>query len=354
MSLVGSQTHVQLQSWLSSRYPDAEPLVVGDLQQSGGGYSNVTLFGAVGWNNPPWPRTVGIVVRLQPDFDSVYPDCDISRQYRVMEALQGSDIPVPQLLGYESDPAVLGSKFFVMQQIAGQVPNENPLYHLSGWFHDQSSTLQRQHWFAGLSAIARIARVDWRARGLGFLRADQSHSPIAQQLHYYREAIDWAERLGRPYPHLYTPYEWLLSHQPTDEPLVLSWGDAKLGNCVFDGDALAAVLDWEQATLASPVDDLAWWLMLDESLSIGYGVPRLPALPTREESIRYWEEQSAFNAANLQYYEVFAAWRMAYVMARIGTVFKQRGWINPNDDMDIRNGGSVLLALHGKRLGLWG
>ena len=65
----------------------------------------------------------------------------------------------------------------------------------------------------------------------------------------------------------------------------------------------------------------------------------------------HWERASGHSARDLPYYDVYAAWRMAYVMARIGTVFTQRGWVAPEAQMDLRNGGATLLALHAQRLG---
>jgi aminoglycoside phosphotransferase (APT) family kinase protein len=114
---------------------------------------------------------------------------------------------------------------------------------------------------------------------------------------------------------------------------------------------VAAALDWEQATLAHPVDDLAWWLMLDECLSDGYGVPRLSGLPTRQETVAHWERASGLRADDLPFYEVFTAWRMALIMARIGTLFTQRGWVDAQAQMDVRNGAATLLTRHAQRLG---
>ena len=74
---------------------------------------------------------------------------------------------MPRLLGLETDPAALGAPFFLMERVAGRVPNENPLYHLEGWFHDLASEELRQYWFSGIDTVAAVARVDWRARGLG-------------------------------------------------------------------------------------------------------------------------------------------------------------------------------------------
>lgn len=341
----------RLEGWLAAHHPERAPLTVSQLKRSDAGYSNITVLGELAWQRDGAAQTVPIVLRVQPQASSVYPDCDIVRQYRVMQALAGSAVPVPNLLGLETDAAALGAPFFLMQRVAGQVPNENPLYHLEGWFHDLGVDALRQHWFSGIDTVAAIAKVDWRALALDFLQPPPGRTPLAHQLAYYRDAVAWAERLGRPYPHLHAAFDWLHAHQPADEPVALSWADAKLGNCVYRDGRVAAALDWEQACLANPVDDLAWWLMLDESMSTGYGVPRLAGLPSRDETVAHWQRASGFSAHDLPYYDVFAAWRMAYVMARIGTVFMQRGLVPRESEMDIKNGGSTLLALHAARLG---
>jgi aminoglycoside phosphotransferase (APT) family kinase protein len=342
----------RLAQWLAHRHPEWTAVSVTDLKRSDGGFSNVTVLGRLVCTQQGASRTLDIVLRVQPQTSSVYPDCDVERQYRVMQALAGSEVPVPVMRGLEVDSALLGAPFFVMQRIAGRVPNENPLYHLEGWFHDLPQEALRRHWFAGIDTIAAVARVDWRALGLETLQPPAGRTALARQFEYYRDAVAWAERLNRPYPHLHGAYEWLIENQPAGEPLTLSWGDAKLGNCVYSADGqVAGALDWEQATLASPVDDLAWWLMLDESLSTGYGVPRLAGLPSREETVAHWERASGFSARHLPYYDVYAAWRMAYVMARIGSVFMERGWVPRESEMDVRNGGAALLAMHAARLG---
>ena len=340
----------RLLAWLRSTLAQPD-LSISELAAPTAGYSNITLMGTL---RTPATTPRDFVLRLQPPGDSIYPDHDVTRQYRVMQALARGGIPVPALLGIETDSTILGGPFYLMTRIEGRVPNENPLYHLEGWFHDLPAARQRRCWFAGIDMLGKLARLDWRDLGLQFLLTDDGRaSPLECQLDYYARAVAWAERLaGRDYPLLQAGERWLRAHQPTDEPLAFSWGDAKLGNCVFDGDELAAVLDFEQATIANPIDDLAWWLMLDDSLSRGYQVPRLVSLPTRAETIARWEAASGFSARDLDYYEVYAAWRMAFVMARIAHIFRSRGWITPDSDMDINNGGANLLAAHLTRLGV--
>ena len=343
----------RLAAWLAAGLNEdaAEPGTC-TLQPSAGGFSNQTWVGS-------WERhdgvAVPIVLRLQSATPTVFPDPSIDRQVRVMAALAGSAMPVPRLLGWESTGQVFGAPFVVMERVPGRVPQENPLYHLEGWFHDLDEPAQRRHWFSGIDTLAAIARVDGSAceeLGLGFLAPPPGTGVLEHQLQTGLFMLRWVESTARAYPHLHEAHDWLCRHAPPPGPVSLSWGDAKLGNCVFDEQGrVAAALDWEQACLAHPVDDLAWWLMLDECLSEGYGVPRLPGLPSREETVAYWERASGLRADHLDYHEVFAAWRMSVIMARIGTLFTQRGWVEASAEMDVHNGASTLLAGHAQRLG---
>lgn len=336
----------QLSQWLHAQgQPRSE---VTELQPSSGGYSNITLLAT--FSEPGGGDPQKVVIRIQPNTAAVYPDCDVQLQYRTMALLQSSGLPVPTLYGIETDSRILGAPFFIMGRIDGQVPAENPLYHLEGWLHDLDKASLRQHWFAGLDGIAQLAKLDWRAQGFDFLLPPSGTTPLQQQLAYYQHMLTWSESLsGQHYEWLHRGLQWLQKNQPQDEPLALSWGDAKMGNCVFKDGQLSGMLDWERPAIANPVDDLSWWLMLDESLCTGFGLPRLAGLPSREESIAHWEKTSGFSAVDLPYYDVFSAWRFTLVMTRIGHIFTQRGWVAAEKRMDHDNGGSTLLkqlALH--------
>lgn len=342
---------VSLAEWLGRQPADASEVQVSGLTQAPGGYSNVTLMAELIWRRAGVPERCGIVVRMQPQGDAVFPECDLPRQYRTMHALAGSAVPVPALLGLQTDASAIGAPGFVMRRADGRVPNENPLYHLEGWLHDLDPEALRAHWFGGIDTLANVSRVDWRTPAFEFLRPPQGVTPLAHLLSVSGRHLAWAEGLGRPYPALRAAERWLLAHQPGDQPVALSWGDAKLGNCVFRDGRVVAALDWETATLSNPVDDLAWWLVHDESLSAGYRVPRLAGLPTRDETVAYWERASGHTARDLDYYEVFAAWRFAIVMARIGTIFMQRGWVPREAAMDLNNGAAAVMATHAARQG---
>lgn len=337
----------KINRWLAQQHGDRYSLAT--LSSANGGYSNITLMGELANTTSDGPS--GIVVRIQPEGAAVFPDCDVQAQYQTMHLLQQAGLPVPSLLGLEMDPAVVGAPFFIMSRIQGRVPNENPLYHLEGWFHDLNPAEIKQCWFSGIEGLARLAKLDWHAAGFDFLRPAQGLTALAHQIQYYKNMLDWSEKLsGKHYALLGRCFNWLTANQPTTETLSLSWGDAKLGNCVFQNGQLTGMLDWERPALSSPVDDLSWWLMLDQSLCTGYGVPRLEHLPGREESIAHWEKLSGFSAKDLPYYDVFSAWRFAIIMTRIGRIFTERGWVPTEAEMDLRNGGSRLVELLDDRL----
>ena len=341
-----------LGDWLAKRYPDADNIAVTNVRNPAQGFSNETWLFDLDWVRDGKPQVLAMVLRIESREPGTFPEYDVSVQYRCMENLLGSTVPVPRLFGFETEAGLLGARFYLMERIDGQVPNENPLYHVEGWMHDLSPAQRAALWMDGIDLIARIGNVDIAGGKFDFL--DQRHfgaTPLDQMLGYFRNHMVWAESLNRPYPHLHRACDWLSANRPVDQPVGLCWGDAKLGNCVYRDGRVVAALDWEGAHLGSPVVDLAWWLTIDRSLGEGYGVPRLAGLPSRDESVARWEKTSGRKAKDLEYYEVFSAFKLASIMARIGTVFQQRGLLPKDFQMDTDNGAAKVLALLGAQHG---
>lgn len=339
----------RLGAWWADREGVTE-VVVTPAGRPAVGASNETWLFDIAWRTPAGSRAEQWVLRLAPAEASLFPRYDLAREYRTLAALQGAALQVPVPRRYEPDAAVLGRPFFVMGRFAGRVIQENPLYHLEGWFHDLPPALQEAHWEAVIDGLARLHRVDWLARGLEFLDAPSGMARARHQLEGLRAHLHWVESLSRPYPVLHDALDWLEAHLPVEGPVALCWGDAKLGNCLFDAasGALVAALDWEMPWIGEPVSDLAWLMVLDRALSIGYGVPRLPGLPSREHSVARWVAASGHSAANLDFHERLAATRFAIIMARAGYLYMEKGWLPRESEMDVRNGGmAVLLELFG-------
>jgi aminoglycoside phosphotransferase (APT) family kinase protein len=339
------ETGRRLGQWLRSRMSEARALRLVDLRgPSDTGFSSDTLLFDVVFDRDGAERRESLVARLQPTGFCVFPYYDVGLQYRVMRALgRSTDVPVPRMRWLEEDSSLLGTPFYVMDRVEGRVPPDSPPYHTAGWVMELAPEERRALWWSGLDAMARVHCADPFALGLEDLaQPERGATPIAQQLHYYDEFLSWGMDRSR-YPLLERALRWLRGSQPKDEPVGLCWGDARLANQIFRGTQCVAVLDWEMATLGNPVADLAWWVTLDRCFYEGIGVPRLSGLPTREETVARWQTRTGREAAQLEYYEVFAAFRFAVIMARVSLQLKHYGVLPPQSDFDVENLASHVL-----------
>jgi aminoglycoside phosphotransferase (APT) family kinase protein len=339
-------TRERLAAWLATKLPDAAHLRLSPLASpSFTGFSNDTLLFDLTWEERGEERTRGLVVRIEPSGLTVFPEYDLARQFRVMEILRRTDVPVPGTLWLEEDRGVLGAPFYVMERVEGRIPTDTPPYHIGGWMTEIEPAERAAIWWSGLEALARIHRVDWSALGLDFLTPPPpGATSLERQLRYYERYLEWAAR-GKPQPTCEPALAWLSRHRPRDpEPVALGWGDARLGNMIFHESRCIAVLDWEMATLGNPEQDLAWWLYFDRHHSEGCGAARLPGFPSREETVARYEEWTCHPVRHLDYYEIFAAFRFAVIMIRVAQQLVSRGVLLPDSDFETNNTATGLLA----------
>jgi aminoglycoside phosphotransferase (APT) family kinase protein len=309
----------RLTAWLQRQLPDATALHIGDLvAPQSSGFSNETLLFDLEYSRGGRPHRDPLVVRIEPMGEKVFPDYDLGLQFRIMQRLAQTDVPVPRVYWIEeADRSVLGGAFYVMAQVKGRVPTDQPPYHAGGWMTEASPAERAAIWWGGIETLATIHRLDYRALGFGFLEQTAlGPTPLDWQIAYYTRYLRWAAN-GRRLPTAEAAFDWLLRNKPSGEPTVLSWGDARIGNIIFDGTRPAAVLDWEMVTLGSPEMDLGWSIFLDRHHSEGLGVPRLEGFPSHEDSVARYEELTGHRVRHLHYYQVFAGFRFAVIMTRI-------------------------------------
>ena len=331
-----AHTRAGLRDWLAAQLAGARDVHVGELRgPSETGFSSDTLMFDAAWS-ANGAQHARLVARLQPTGFTVFPTYDIARQYRVMEAVSRTDVPLPRLRWLEEDPQILGVPFFVMERVEGRVPTDNPPYHTGGWLPELTPDERTRLWWNGFDALARVHQLDWRRLGLDFLATPGRTSQLAQQLREYDQYVEWGMDRTR-HPLLVRAQRWLHAQQPADEVVGLCWGDARLGNQIFDGTRCVAVLDWEMARLGDPVQDLAWWVALDRCFSEGLSVERLPGLPDRDATVARWEHLVGRAARHFAYYEVLALFKFAAIMARVIQQMKHYEVFPADSDMDINN-----------------
>jgi aminoglycoside phosphotransferase (APT) family kinase protein len=298
--------------WLHAHIPDAEAITVPPLRSPGTGGSSETLFFEPLIRAHGKTRRAAWVLRIEATAHQIYQDPSVLRQYRVLEAvaLSGS-APVPKVLWYEGDRSVIGAPFFVMERVEGAIPDA--LHNSSGFLVEVTPARRELIWLSSLRTMAKIHQLD--ISHFQFLaRPDLGETGLDQEIAVWDSYMRWSGAPVRPIQE--RARRWLGDHLPMRRPTGLAWGDARPGNLVFRDDECVAVLDWETASLGGAETDLGWWLFYDWFVSDGFGVPRLPGLGPREDTVRVWEEFSGRKALDMEWHEVFATWRFSLISDR--------------------------------------
>ena len=330
----------RLERWLSARLGEAEQVAgAGDAQagavtrltlsnprlSGSGGLSSTSLLFEASWVSGGTGRHGAYVARLAPEASAlpVFPRYDLATQFEVISQVAAHcDVPVPAARWYEPDERVLGTPFFIMDQVDGWVPLDNPPYVFTGRLLDSGTgelaRLQRAsvRVLAGLHAIAEPAAVfpALRPPGLG----DTLRWHVDQQREYYHWALSGD---GIRVPIIERSLDWLDDHWPVDRgPDVLSWGDSRIGNIIYQDFEPAAVLDWEMAALGPRELDVSWFIFLHrffQDIARFFAQPGLPGFLRRSDVEHCYQELTGYQLRDMDFYLTYAALRHAIVMARI-------------------------------------
>jgi aminoglycoside phosphotransferase (APT) family kinase protein len=307
-----------LAEWLTPRLGGRPELVAEGRPGSGYSAENLVLTAAFRGS------TCRLVLRRDSIESPVYPEqapglsTGIGLQHRIMTALAGS-VPVAEVIGIETDPAVLGVPFFVMRYVEGQVPVEDPPYPKAGFFVELEPAQRAEMIDEGLGVLARVHGLDWRAAGLDILASPGRRPGAARQLEIW-EATLRSGLGGRRGDLLEDALVWLHAQVPADpatEDVVLSWGDSRPGNMIWDSARCVCVTDFEGAALGPRELDVGWWLMFDRWMHEASGLDRLAGEPTRAEQRAAYERHSGVTLDDTSWFEVFAALRFATTVVHV-------------------------------------
>ncbi len=301
-----------LQTYLLERLPGfTGPLSVEQFKggQSNPTYKLVTPAASYVMRSKPGPAS-----KLLPSAHA------IEREFRVMSALAGSDVPVPRMHLLCEDEAVVGRAFYVMEFVQGRVLWEQSLPGLTreqrGAIYDEMNRV-----------IAALHKLDVDALGLGDFGRPGNYfeRQIARWSKQYRASVTGPnEAMDRL-------IEWLPQHIPDSarDPSMVSvvHGDYRLDNLIFDPDRprILAVLDWELSTIGHPLADFSYHCMswhIQPGNFRGIGGLDLAALgiPLEAEYMRrYCERSGRGTLASLQ-----ADWNfyLAYNMFRLAAILQ--------------------------------
>lgn len=238
------------------------------------------------------------------------------REMRVLGALAGTDVPHPRLIAACPEEEVLGASFYLMESIAGcNVTVGMPALHAG------DSAIRRAMGFALVDGIARLGRVDHRAVGLAdFGRTD---GYLERQVGRWRRQLDsYGEHAGWPGPQALPGVEavgaWLEAHRPAHFTPGILHGDYHLANVLYrpDGPQLAAIVDWELATIGDPLIDLGWvlttWPRADDPTSMR--IDPWEGFPTAGELLAHYRERSTRDLSAIDWYIVLACYKLGILL----------------------------------------
>lgn len=229
----------RLETFLRARLPALRGAM--QLQKIGGGQSNPTFF--VSFENRR------MVLRKKPAGEVLPSAHAVDREYRVMEALAATRLPVPPVVLYHEGCDVVGTPFYLMERVEGRVFTDNSLPGLS-------PGERRAVYLAMADTLAALHAVDWQTAGLGDFGRPGGY--FQRQLRRWQQ--QWDLSRTRANPAIDELLAWLPQHVPGDDETVLAHGDFKLNNLLFHPTEprVVAVLDWELSTLGHPLADVAF------------------------------------------------------------------------------------------------
>lgn len=304
---------VNLQGWMREHLPDAAELTLGELkfpQESGESSVTLILDADNGGTNERY------ICRMKPRTSEVFDVHDLLMQYQMMEVVRDNDIPVPPLLGYEADESMLGSDFYLMGFVDGQIPTDNPPWAFGSWVTELSDEQRATQWRNGLETLASIHSIDPGQYDLPRLPRSAPHqAPSQQELDKFNAMVTEEERARLAEPVLQA-LDYLNANLPAQGPRRLCWGDARPGNIIWQDLRPNAVIDWEMASVADPLQEVAWWYWIDYINCVGLGAERPGGLPELQDIYDQWQALTGLPTDHAAYFDLFAVVRYAIILER--------------------------------------
>ena len=270
-----------------------------------------------GQSNPTFLLSSGAqryVLRKKPPGPLLPSAHAVDREFRVMQALQHSDVPVPKLFAYSEELDVVGTPFYIMEYLDGRVIVDQSLPGLTKT--DRASVYQDMN-----RVIAALHNVDYAKVGLETFGKPGNYfgRQIARWSRQYKEANT------EDIPELHALIDWLPANIPAGEQTSIVHGDYRLDNLVLHPTEPRAIglLDWELATLGHPLADFAYHCMswhIPASLWRGIGGLDLAALGIPDEAYylkQYSEATGLDGAEHWDFYLAYNLFRMAAILQGI-------------------------------------
>jgi len=322
-----AQTRVDLERWLATKLPAGSEPLVGEVHvPESNGMSSETVLVDASWLVDGERVERPLVFRIAPDEGAVpvFQKYDFDAQFRVMAKVRElSDVPVPEVHWLEEDDSHIGAPFFVMSRAYGVVPPDVMPYPFGdNWLHDAPLEDQRRLESTTIDALVALHAIEDPATHFDFLVSEaEGDTPLRRHVEDLRGYYHWVIKDGVSSPLIETCFDWLDANWPEDEgPSALSWGDARIGNAMYDDFEPVAVLDWEMAAIAPREVDLAWMIYMHrffEDVVKVFELPGMPHFMRRDDIEAMYAERSGYAPRDMDFYTMYAALRYGVVAGQV-------------------------------------
>jgi aminoglycoside phosphotransferase (APT) family kinase protein len=318
------------------------------LSQELAGFSgklNVRQFG-YGQSNPTYllsdtATKKEYVLRKKPPGRLLPSAHAVDREYRILRALQETDVPVPEMVLFCEDSTVVGTPFYIMERVKGRIFREAAAPEVT-------SPKERRDIFDAMNdTLARIHGVDWRTAGL------ETYGKPGNYME--RQVSKWSRQYAASktdsianMDHLMA---WLSENIPMDTANTIVHGDYRIENLIFHPHEprVLAVLDWELSTLGNPLADLAfncmgYYIPASASGTLGLAGIDLAAkgIPTERECVAaYCSRTHRKEISDWTFFLAFSLFRMAAI---VQGVYK-RGLDGIASSVDAKKYGAYVIFL---------
>ncbi|HIW92599.1 MAG TPA: phosphotransferase family protein [Candidatus Corynebacterium avicola] len=284
--------------------------VAGELEISllGGGRSNLTY--AVHDGVHRW------VVRRPPQGQVLATAHDMVREFRAISALHGTDVAVPEPIALCEDVELIGVPFYVMGQVEGTVYRSAPQLEEIGPARTRQVALRMVDTLAELHKIdpATVGLDDF-GRPQGFNARQVKRWTKQLKGSWHRDLVGADELIDR-----------LSKNPPETQSASIVHGDYRIDNLMFDDeDEVVALFDWELATLADPLNDVALFLVYQNVEKLGSestgallgNATTAPGYPTEQELLERYVQSTGSDLHDLDFAVALASFKLAVIIEGI-------------------------------------
>ena len=301
----GEEVDIQkLTDYLRDKIEDGDHLV---LEQFPGGHSNLTY-------SLKTPQREYVLRRgpLGPVAPKAH---DMAREYAVLKAMHPHFAPAPRVFHLCQDTSILGAIFFVMERRHGIVVRDQ-IPPAIAEIPDHPGRISR----GLMNCLVDLHAVDIEKHGL--IALGKPAGFLDRQVRGWFER--WLRAKTEEVPEMDHLIQWLKEQMPESPTPTLVHNDFKLDNVMLDAadcGRVEAVLDWEMATVGDPLVDvglfLCYWGQPADPGGSKASITGKPGWLSRAEMIEYYASRSGRDLANIDYYEVFAIFKLAVVLQQI-------------------------------------